>query len=354
MSSSEKAIELVVSAKAALKRGDHELALKELSVSISLSPTVEAYFLKAEANAMASDFDQAMNDLMAAKNLCVEEIDLDLWKEKLEKAYSDYGEQAAFLEGPPIAEIISVLLVTPFTSKEELIKKLMTCPFISTDGETMVRKGKSVLYDLEVLDANRNWLDAIVAMSDGGLGVETEKKVARSQIILHVTGPNPNVGQTTKSQIDLAVQFAGTVNVLLYTLGAHCAVLRGSNSVVTLKTIKDVIEHLSVDTLVSFFVKLLVDDECVFSTGLHQLGFPDVELPLSLMPMEEALETVIEFMNFQVENRMQSVSGQIEYETLKDGVVYLLSRELEERFNVQGEARYNQFGLWRFVKRVGA
>lgn len=58
-------------------------------------------------------------------------------------------------------------------------------------------------------------------------------------------------------------------------------------------------------------------------------------------------------MNFQVENGMHEVIGKIEYETMGDGRVYSLERQLEERFNVDGEARYNQFGIWKFLDRVG-
>lgn len=353
MTFSQSAVERLVAGKEALRRGDSVIALKELSVSLSLSPSVEGYYLRAEAHSMASNYDAAVSDLVAAKDLLTDEADMAMWKEKLEQRYDSYLDAASNLQGPPVAEVISVLVPTPFATKEDLIKKLIGCPHFSTDGTTLMRKGKSVVYDIEVLAANRKWLDAVIEMGDGGLKPDIEKRISKTSFFLHITAPNQAIAQSTKSQTDLANQFVQLLELLIYVLGAPVAVLRGSNSVVTHEQAKEVGDNVALPALVGFWVKLLVDDLCVFSVGMHQLGFPDVEFPLRLLPLENALETVIEFMNFQVENGMHEVIGKIEYETMGDGRVYSLERQLEERFNVDGEARYNQFGIWKFLDRVG-
>lgn len=352
MSLTEKSAAEFLRGQDALVRGDHKTALKALSVAISYQPTIEAYHCKAEANFLAGQLEAAIEDIQAAKKLIRSEADSALWQEELDQALNRFQGARNPVQGPPVAQVISVLIPSALEQSGELMTRIINCPDLSTNGETLIRKGFTAVCDIQLLPAEKSWIDAIIEMSEGDLDDTTVARIKGTRQFLHIEAPNQAYAQNIRDQIDLTTQLSETLEPLMRALDAPVTVLRCSNQVITYAVLRAACEEKALDTLIGVFVKLMNDGDCLFSVGMHQFGYPDVEIPLSLMTVDQAVETLIEFLQFIVINNLHSIEDRIEFETPSQGLVYALQREKEKRFAVEGEARFNQYGIWKFKSRV--
>ncbi len=348
----DKSTERLLAAKEALGRGDHKTALKNACVAISFSPSIEGFYYKAEANFLAGDLEKALEDIRAARDLIDTDEEISDWKERLEQTFLRIEGAISTDEedGPPVSQTISVMVPSPIKEKGKALTKIIENPDLSTNSLTLLRIGQSVVYDCEFLDFSPEWIDAIIEMSNESLEPTLIKQIRKTAQFYHVSGPNVEFEQQIDSQIDLAMQFVLLLEPLVRTLEAPVALIRGSNAVVTYDQIRQIGENISVENLIAFYVKIMNSGDSLFSVGMHQLGYADVEIPFNLIPLEQAAELLDEFMIFQVVNNFFDSPDQIEYESTQ--AVYSLERLPEERFNVEGEARFNSFGVWHFNNLV--
>jgi hypothetical protein len=347
MSSEEKSIERLLAAREALERGDFKAANKMASMAISYSPSIEGYYYKAESNYQAGDLASALEDLEAARDLCKTDEEHENWREILEECFMRIGGAEDGDDGPPVCEIISVMLPTPIEDKENALKKLVNNPDLSIDGLTLLRKDHSVVYDIEFLEFSPDWVEAIIEMATMPLQPNVLKTLRKTAHFFHVTGPNLEIHQEISSQVELAIQFVQTLEPLVRTLEAPVAVLRCSNNVVSYDTIRQVCEDINPENLIAFYIKVMNSGDSLFSVGMHQFGFEDVEIPFSVVPFEGAIQLITEFMHFQLVNNFSAAPEDVEYES--STAVYSLKRLNEERFDVDGEARHNSIGIWHFL-----
>ncbi len=350
MSLEDKSIERLLAAREALERGDFKAAKKMASMAISFNPSIEGYYYKAESNFLAGDLGAALEDLEAARDLCKTEEELNHWREILEECFMRVSGAEAADDGPPVCEIISVMLPTPIKDKGKALTKIINNPDLSTNGETLLRIGHSVIYDIEFLEFNPPWVEAVIDMATTPLKPDVLKTVRKTAHFLHITGPNVEIHQEISSQVELAIQFVQTLEPLVRSLEAPVAVLRCSNNVVDYDTIRQVCDDINPENLIAFYVKLMNSGESLFSVGMHQFGFADVEIPFSVVPFEEAVGLITEFMHFQLVNNFSEAPEDVEYESSTE--VYSLKRLAEVRFDVAGEARHNKIGVWHFLGTV--
>jgi tetratricopeptide (TPR) repeat protein len=148
--------------KEALARGDFKQALKELSVSISLNPSIDGYVQRAEANFNTGNIKAALLDLnraeeIYAKNGDAEKDEADTWQQTIEQARNRYEGAASDSQGPPVRETISILVPTALEDLADVIVRISNRPELSTDGETMMSTEGTVVYDIEVFERNADW-----------------------------------------------------------------------------------------------------------------------------------------------------------------------------------------------------
>ncbi|CAN5280423.1 hypothetical protein BH11CYA1_BH11CYA1_27960 [soil metagenome] len=346
----DKSLGSLLSAREALERGDFKAAKKMASMAISFNPSIEGYYYKAESNFLAGDLAAALVDLEAARDLCKTDEEKETWREPLEQCFLRVSGAESDDDGPPVCEIISVMLPTPIQDKDKALTKIINNPDLSTNGETLQRTGHSVVYDIEFLEFSPDWVDAIIEMSTTALESTVVKTIRKTAHFLHITGPNVEIEQEISSQVELAIQFVQTLEPLVRTIEAPVAVLRGSNNVVDYDTIRRVCDDINPENLIAFYIKVMNSGESLFSVGMHQFGFEDVEIPFSVVPFEEAIELITEFMHFQLVNNFSEAPEDVEYES--NSAVYSLKRLAEVRFDVDGEARHNSIGIWHFLGTV--
>ena len=348
MSQWQKSVETLIVAQKALASGNFKMALQHASESVGLEATIEGYFCKAEALYLAGDAKGALQDLLTAKDLCQTQADIEYWKEPLEHCYSRIQEALEAAKGPPVSQYFSVLLATPLADEKEIFRRIIANPDLSTDGKTLVRKGESAVYDINILDLTPELAKTMVEMADGQLAPAIVEGVKKSERLLCIGAPNKMIAQKTESQTDLAVEFIALLEPLILALDAPLALLPGSNSIITFDKVEAVLQNTRIETVIDFYVKLINTGTSLFSVGMHQLGFEDSAIPLTVMSSERALELLGEFMMFQVANNLVDVVDKIEYESITSGAVYTLERKPEERFTAEGDERYNKFGVWHF------
>jgi hypothetical protein len=323
--------------------------------SEKLSPeelTIEGYYHRAEDNLANGDLNAAMDDLQAARNLCSSDDELELWRERLEQTFLRIHGASVDDDGPPVCEMISIILPSPLKEESAVMTRLTNSPDLKVEGKTLTRKDHSVVYDVDFLDVNNDWVEAIIEMANVPLPGNVLAQIRSTARFCHVTAPNLEIQQEISSQVELAIQCVHTLEPLLRAVEAPVAVLRGSNGVVTYDVVRQCGENISAENLIAFFVKIMNSGGELFSVGMHQLGFADVEISLALMPFEKAVEVLTEFMIYQVVNNFYDVPDEIEFES--NGIVYDLKKMPEVRFNVEGEARHNAIGVWHFSKVVDA
>jgi hypothetical protein len=219
-----------------------------------------------------------------------------------------------------------------------------------------VRPNFSVVYDLDLFPSDGSWIDSILHLSEGKLADETSRRLHGAELFLHVQAPDPVYEQRTIDQIDLVAQLAETLETLMRVLDAPVALLRCCDKVITHPELEQTCQARSLHSLIDLFVRMMSDGDYLFTTGMHQFGYADVEIPLELMSFEKAIDTINDFMHFVILNNLHSIEPRIEYETTTDGIVYGLERQPEMRFhgekNPDEDARANKFGIWRFMEKV--
>ena len=347
MSLQDKSEECLVAAREAVARGDFKVGKKMSTMSISYNPSIEGYYLRAEANYLAGEFDEACENIEQARALCTTDEEEETWSERLEQCYVRASELDEDDDGPPVSELISVMVPVLLKNKGKAWTKISDNPDLSTDGITLMRIGNSVIYDVEFLEFSPDWVDVIIDSITIPIEPELIKDVRKTANFLHVFGPNVEIEQTITSQVDLAIQVVQMLEPLVRSLEAPVAFLRGSNNVVDYKTIRSVCDDINLVTLIDFYVKKMNAGDCLFSVGMHQFGFEDVEVPFSVVPLEEAIDLLNDFLLFQLENNFSDAPDVIEYQS--GSTIYSLKRKEEVRFNIEGEARHNLKGIWHVV-----
>lgn len=336
----------LLAARAALDRGDHLVVVELTSEILSDKPSIEAYYYRAEGNLLNGDLNAAMDDLQAARDLCASDEELELWRDRLEQAFLKIHGASVDDDGPPVSELISIILPTPLKEESAVMTRLSNSPDLKVDGTTLVHKDHTVVYDIEFLPVTTDWVEAIIEMANVPLPANVLAQIRSTSQFVHVTAPNLEIQQEISSQVELAIQFVRALEPLLRAVEAPVAVVRGSNGVVTYDVVRKCGENISAENLIAFFVKIMNSGTELFSVGMHQLGFADIEIPLTLMPFEKAVGVLTEFMVFQVVNSFYDVPDEIEFES--NGDVYAIEKMPEKRFDVDGEARHNSIGVWLF------
>jgi tetratricopeptide (TPR) repeat protein len=181
----------LIQGKEALARGDLTQALKDLSVSISFEPSIEAYLLRAEANYSSGKIEIALEDLGKAHDLCGLSPENHDWMSQIDLARNRYGGSAAQRHGPPVEETISAMLPTSLGDTGRVLKNIASRPELSTDGRTLTRKGGTAVYDLEIYDRNIDWCDNLIEMrKPQGLESRVAELIAGHSRFVHILAPN--------------------------------------------------------------------------------------------------------------------------------------------------------------------
>jgi hypothetical protein len=348
-----KSAERLTQGKEALARGDAKQAIKDFSVSISLNPSIEAYFLRAQANYSASNVRNSLQDLARAQELCESLPDNTGWLEQIEFARNRCEGAFKKSEAPAVKATISVLLPTSIEDFGNVVTKLANRPDLSTDGQTLFRKGGTVIYDIKFHDRNVDWAENMLAIREPEPfppGV-AEYITEHFQFIL-LTAPNWDIVQHTDGQVGLATEFLQTLELLMRALSIPAALLRTSNSVFTREEVQSFIDEVSSENLVTAYARLYNAGNEMFSAGMHALGYADAAIPFALIPVESAGAVLDEFLLFQVINQTWEWEVPIAFSSAVTGFTYQAELRNCDRFNVPGEARFNPNGVWTFTQRL--
>jgi hypothetical protein len=353
MPTSDMATDRLNQGKEALIRGDFKQALKDLSVSISIEPSVDAYVQRAESNFNAGNISAALGDLNRAEDLCSGgDDDNETWVQTIGQARNRYEGAVSESQGPPVRETISILIPTALESLGEVIVRISNRPELSTDGTTLMRPGGTVIYDIEVFEQNSDWANLMIEISDGHVSSDIADAIAAHNVFLHLSAPNWDLAQGTTGQVDLATQTLMTLEPLMRALSAPAVLMRNSNAVHT----HDEVQALSVDTssdnLPNAFAKLYNSGNELFSAGMHSLGYADVEIPYSIMKFDTALDVLCEFLVFQLINETWEEKGPLQFESAETGGKYEFELRPCQRFTEEGNARFNPNGLWHMTKAL--
>ena len=94
------------------------------------------------------------------------------------------------------------------------------------------------------------------------------------------------------------------------------------------------------------------DSEEMFSAGMHALGYPDVQVAYDLIPMESAVGVICEFLQHLLINETWNIESPMQYHSAITDATYELEHYRCERFDTEGEDRFNRNGLWVFTKEL--
>lgn len=335
--------------KELLTRGDLRQAMKALSVSISFNPSTEAYMERAEANYINGDIDAALFDLWRAVQLLPNCKQMADSIQKIDQARSRYESAKDTSNHPPVKQELSAMIPVNLSSYDEIIERICLRPELATDMHTLIRRDSTVLYDIEIHDANPEWAQALIDLAGNQLTVKQVEQVYAHRFFFHLKAPNQTIAQPTANQKELAHQFLQTLDPLLRTLNSDCFMLRTSNHVWRLQ---DVIHSLNKTvnqySFLEFYVRLYKGDKTLFSSGMHGLGYPDVEIPLTVLSYNEALMVMDEFLRYQIVNQHWNKQDPFLFQCSATKSGYPVELHKDVRFNQAGEARFNQFGIWKF------
>jgi tetratricopeptide (TPR) repeat protein len=344
----------LVIGREALARGDAKQALKDLSVSISLNPSTEAYFLRAEANFSSGNIDGALDDLHRATKLCRGLPEKDHWLDQIEQALNRYEGASDLSSEPHVDQTISVLLPTSLGDSAKVLKRLAGRPDLSYDGQTMFRKGGTVIYELQFFDRNVDWAKCMLQQRvPAPLRPGLADYISEHTDFLHLQAPNWDIAQSTKSQIVLAIEYFQTLELLMRALSLPVALLRTANQVHTFEEVQFLSDDLSTNNLVNAYAKFYNAGDEMFSAGMHVLGCADAQIPFAVIKAESAVDVLQEFQLFQVINRSWEFREPIEFESAVTGLSYKVELRHCDRFDVRGEARFNPKGIWTFTQAIG-
>jgi tetratricopeptide (TPR) repeat protein len=338
----------------ALSRGEHKQALKSLSVSISMNPTIEAYVERAEANFCSGNIEAALDDLERAEALTGPSGWAQDLESRVEQARNRYiAAQETDIDAPPPEERLSFMLPTTLPALAEVMAALSELPDVfSTDGATIIRSDGTVIYDMELLGKKEDWAQVILQLTvEDQLSPEQLQLIDRHLQFIHISAPNLDYAQSTKSQPDLAIEALTTVRLLAQQLNSPAILFRNSNRVHTQADLEELVDNMSAETLLSAYVKLLhdLDSHQVFSTGMHALGYADAQVSDTLVDSEVAPDLIVEFLMFELINNVWQGDATIDFQSAVTGKEYLVELVECERFTEPGEARFNPNGVWTFV-----
>lgn len=352
MTTSETANDRLNQGKEALKRGDFKQALKDLSVSISLEPSVDAYVHRAESNFNAGNIGAALGDLNRAEELCESSDDSGNWTQTIGQARNRYEGAVSESQGPPVRETISILLPTALESLGEVVVRISNRPELSTDGSTLIRPGGTVIYDLDVFEQNSDWANLMIEISDGHVSSDIADAIAAHNVFVHLSAPNWALAQGTTGQVDLATQTLITLEPLMRALSSPAVLMRNSNAVHTHDEVQALAADTSSDNLPNAFAKLYNSGNELFSAGMHALGYADVEIPYTIMKFDPAVDVLCEFLVYQLINETWEEKGTLTFESAETGGRYEFELRECQRFTEEGNARFNPNGLWHMTRAL--
>lgn len=353
MPTSEMATERLMQGKEALTRGDFKQALKDLSVSISLEPSVDAYVHRAESNFNTGNIKAALGDLNRAEQLC-NGPDAETWTQTIGQARNRYEGAISESQGPPVRETISVLIPTALENLGEMIVRIANRPDLTTDGQTLMRTEGTVVYDIEVFEQNSEWAELMIEISNGHVSSDVADAIASHNTFLHITAPNWEIAQGTPGQVELATETLLTLEPLMRALSAPAVLMRNSNAVHTYDEVQALSADTSSDSMPNAFAKLYNSANELFSAGMHALGYADVEIPYSILKFDIAVDVLCEFLVFQLINETWEDKGPLTFESAVTGQTYKFELRECQRFTELGNARFNPNGLWTMTSIVNA
>ncbi|PZM77580.1 MAG: hypothetical protein DKT66_25195 [Candidatus Melainabacteria bacterium] len=348
---SEAAKERLEEARAALARGDTQQAIVELSAAIELEPSIDALLIRAEAVFSTGNVDEALSDVDKAEGL----YDADpksssiLW-ERIDDARNRYNLAKNPDPGPPIKQTISVLLPIQLSDPADIFIRVNKRRELQSDGKTLLRKHGTVIYDMEILDRNPVWADSIIELTRGTRANFHADFVRNHTQFFHLQAPNKEFVQQTRNQYEVASQLLHTLDPLMRAVNAPIALFRNSNQVNACEEIFNCAAEETPANVCAAFCKIYNDEEnaCLFSVGMHALGYADAQIPYELLPVEVAHDVLYEFHEFQCLALTWNIGDSMQFSSKISNQTYLLNLYHCGRFETPGEARFNQFGLWIF------
>lgn len=346
----DDANERLITGREALIKGDAALAIKDLTFFINVTPTVEAYLLRAEAHFFKGDLRTALADLSFGRHLCNKVPDGKSWLAEIDKSQKRYESAPKPYDGPPVSGIVSAMIPIGISDTSKIWQKIADSQYLSTNGETLVRPGHSLVCDISIIRRSATWAQSIKDMADGALSAETQEALRRHANFLHITAPNRDIGQATRGQCDLALQLVQIVADLADMFAAPLVVLRTANRVITTDELVALRSKLDADRLVEIYTRLYSIDQTLFSAGMHALGFADVMIDCSKtgFPAEFAVDFACDFLDHIVQNQIWNAGGATEityaWPPAGESFVFDLGRCLV--FEQEDEPRYNPFGVF--------
>lgn len=347
----EAAKERLEEARSALARGDTQQAIVELSASIELEPSIDAYLIRGEAFFATGNLDQAIADVDRAEEL----YDADpksssiLW-ERIDDARSRYNIAKNPDPGPPIKQRISVMMPIQLSDPADLFIRINKRRELQSDGKTLLRKHGTVIYDMEILDRNSVWADSIIELTRGTRANFHAEYVRNHTQFFHLQAPNTEFVQQTRNQYDVASQLLHTLDPLMRAVNSPIALIRNSNQVHACEEIFNCAAEETPANVCAAFCKIYNDEQnaCLFTVGMHALGYADAQIPYELLPIEIAQDVLYEFHEFQCVALTWNVGETMQFSSKITNQTYLLNLYHCGRFETPAEARFNQFGLWIF------
>lgn len=350
MSLVDDANERLITGREALIKGDAAAAIKDLTFYINVTPTVEAYLLRAEAHFFKGDLRTALADLSFGRHLCSRVPDGKSWLVEIDKSQKRYEAAPKPYEGPPVSGTVSAMIPIGISDTSKIWQKIADSQFLSTNGETLVRPGHSLVCDISVIRRSATWAQSIKDMADGALTSETQEALRRHANFLHITAPNREIGQATRGQCDLALQLVQIIADLAEMFSAPLVVLRTANRVISTEDLSILRTKIDASRLVEIYTRLYSLDQVLLSAGMHALGFADVMIDCGKtgFPSEHAVDLACDLLDHIVQNQIWNAGGATELAYLwppaGETFVFDLGRCLV--FEQEDEPRYNPFGVF--------
>lgn len=349
----EAAKERLEEARSAMARGDTQQAIIELAAALEIEPSIDAYLIRGEAFFSTGNVDAALADVDKAEEL----YDADpksssiLW-ERIDDARSRYNLAKNPDPGPPIRQRISVMLPIQISDPADLFIRINKRRELQSDGKTLLRKHGTVIYDMEILDRNPVWAESIIELTRGTRANFHAEFVYNHTQFFHLQAPNAEFVQATRNQYDVASQLLHTLDPLMRAVNAPVALMRNSNQVNACEEIFNCASEETPANICAAFCKVYNDEinACLFTVGMHALGYADAQIAYEVMPIEIAHDVLYEFHEFQCVALTWNVGDSMQFSSKITGQTYQLNLYQCGRFETPDEARFNQFGLWIFEK----
>jgi len=347
----EAAKERLEEARSAMARGDTQQAIAEISAALELEASIDGYLIRAEAYFSTGNVDEALADVDRAEEL----YDADpksssiLW-ERIDDARSRYSLAKNPDPGPPIKQRISVMLPIQLSDPAELFIRINKRRELQSDGKTLLRRHGTVIYDMEILDRNPAWAESIIELTKGTRANFHAEYIYNHTQFFHLQAPNLEFVQATRNQYDVASQLLHTLDPLMRAVNSPVALMRNSNLVNACEEIFNCAAEETPANVCAGFCKVYNDETnaCLFTVGMHALGYADAQIPHALMPIEIAQEVLYEFHEFQCIALTWNVGDTMQFSSKITNQTYQLNLYQCGRFEAPSEARFNQFGLWIF------